>query len=283
MALSIPSAPVDFILLGPVDDRRQLQDSPILGDVWIAFGKTPAARLDLLISPYMTKHAGAVADAIDKGLGHDNAEDPADIAYLQGLVAARLTFDEVLRVVLPKTRWWIDKWTKEVLPSERKAEGKARAQQPAHQPEFRHEVTRRYGGRQPDVDLTQLLTQMIHAAKDWNAQTSTPRRASDLVPLDRFAALAALILWASSHTELPQQNQTAKELIRGLLDQAEQEVGDIAARLLATADRMLQDESWKKKTEKGLDQVPPQKAEPLVFQSRSIATRCRRSRSRFRR
>jgi serine protease AprX len=268
MALSIPSPLVEFILLGPVDDRRQLQDSPILGDVWIEFGKKPDARLDLLISPYMTKHAGAVADAIDKGLEHDNAEDPTDIAYLQGLVAARLTFDEVLSVVVPKTRWWIDKWTKEALPKESKGKtrGKARAQQPEHQPDFRHEVTRRYGGQQPAVDLTQMLTKIIHAAKDWNAPAPTPRRASDLVPLDRFAALAGLILWAGSHTELPQQNQTAKGLIRGLLDQAEQEVGDIAARLLATANRMLRDETWKKKTEKGLDQVPPQKAEPLVFQ-----------------
>src|SRR5262249_56054945 len=122
----------------------------------------------------MTKHAGAVADAIDKGLGHDNAEDPADIAYLQGLVAARLTFDEVLRVVVPKTRWWIDKW--QALPKvlDGKARGKARAQQPEHQPEFRHEVTRRYGGRPPAVDLTQMLTKIIHAAKDWNAPAPPP-------------------------------------------------------------------------------------------------------------
>ena len=47
MALSIPSRLVEFILLGPVDDRRQQQDSPILGDVWIAFAKQPAERLDL--------------------------------------------------------------------------------------------------------------------------------------------------------------------------------------------------------------------------------------------
>ena len=37
MAIEIPSSLVDFILLGPSDDRRQLQDSPILGDVWVAF------------------------------------------------------------------------------------------------------------------------------------------------------------------------------------------------------------------------------------------------------
>jgi serine protease AprX len=119
MALSIPRPLVELILLGPSNDRRQLQDCPILGDVWIEFGKKPAGRLDLLISPYMTKHAGVVAAAIDEGLGYCEADDPANIAYLQGLVAARLTFDEVLRVVVPKTKWWIDKWTKEPPPKSR--------------------------------------------------------------------------------------------------------------------------------------------------------------------
>ena len=41
MAIEIPSSLVEFILLGPSGDRRQLQDSPILGDVWIEFGKAP--------------------------------------------------------------------------------------------------------------------------------------------------------------------------------------------------------------------------------------------------
>ena len=39
MPVPIPRRLVDFILLGPVDDRRQLQESPILGDVWIATGR----------------------------------------------------------------------------------------------------------------------------------------------------------------------------------------------------------------------------------------------------
>src|SRR5262245_40265806 len=108
MALSIPKPLIEFILLGPSEYRRQRQDSPILGDVWLEFGKRPEARLDLLISPYMTKHAGEVAGAIHDGLDHGKVDDLADIAYLQGLVAARLTFEEVLKVVVPKTRWWID-------------------------------------------------------------------------------------------------------------------------------------------------------------------------------
>ena len=50
MAIEIPRTLVEFILLGPEDDRRQLQDSPILGDVWVAFAEKPHERQDLLIT-----------------------------------------------------------------------------------------------------------------------------------------------------------------------------------------------------------------------------------------
>jgi len=45
-----PRALVDLILLGPAGDRRQLQDSPVLGDVWLAFAAKPDKRMDLLIA-----------------------------------------------------------------------------------------------------------------------------------------------------------------------------------------------------------------------------------------
>lgn len=37
----IPAALIEYILLGSGDSRRQLQDSPILGDVWIEYAKHP--------------------------------------------------------------------------------------------------------------------------------------------------------------------------------------------------------------------------------------------------
>ncbi len=39
--IPIPSPLVEFILLGPLKDRGQLQDSPILGDVWVEYRKIP--------------------------------------------------------------------------------------------------------------------------------------------------------------------------------------------------------------------------------------------------
>jgi hypothetical protein len=67
MAVEIPRSLVEYILLGPTNDRRQLQDSPILADVWIAFARNAAARLNLLITPIRERTAGEVAVAITRG------------------------------------------------------------------------------------------------------------------------------------------------------------------------------------------------------------------------
>jgi len=96
--IPIPSPLVEFILLGPLEDRRQLQDSPILGDVWVEFGKNPANPLDLLIAPYRGHPAGFVATKIDSDLDQETNHN-AEIAFLQGLIVARLAFEELIRVV----------------------------------------------------------------------------------------------------------------------------------------------------------------------------------------
>src|SRR5271165_6714714 len=105
MAIEVPRSLIEFILLGPEDDRRQLQDSPILGDVWVEFAKKPGERLELLITPYKEQAAGTVAYELSQC---QEIRD-ADIAYLQGIVAAKLSFEEVLRFIVPMTYWWNDK------------------------------------------------------------------------------------------------------------------------------------------------------------------------------
>src|SRR4051794_21506691 len=126
--LEIPRALVEFILLGPEDDRRQLQDSPILGDVWIEFARRPGDRLELLITPFREQAAGTVASVLtgdrvikdgvivnapDRAADATAPDTPilgdANIAFLQGIVAASLTFEEVIRHVVPMTSWWGDK------------------------------------------------------------------------------------------------------------------------------------------------------------------------------
>lgn len=85
---------VELVLLGPTNDRRQLQDSPVLGDVWIAYAVKPAAAIDLLITPHKTAPAGPVAkviaDRIRKLKMKRVKSEASKIAYLQGLVAAKL-------------------------------------------------------------------------------------------------------------------------------------------------------------------------------------------------
>jgi hypothetical protein len=248
MSVSIPSPLIEFILLGPADDRRQLQDSPILGDVWVEFGKTPAAPLDLLISPYKTQHAGSVAADVAKGLG--DAGDDARIAYLQGLVVAHLTFEQVLKVVVPKTKWWIDKWTQD-------ADKTKSRQEAAGKPTYRHEITRRYDDKEKSADLNDILSRSIKSAGDWHKKTDT-RRTLELTPLDRFAALAGFILWASKHDPQMQPNSSsADDLITYILERMAEEVGEIVEAFKALSQVMINDSTWK--------DVKDRKAEPSVY------------------
>jgi serine protease AprX len=179
MPISIPRTLVDFILLGPTDDRRQLQDSPILGDVWIAFAENPAEALDLLITPHKTLAAGHVAAEIARRIDRDGA----DVAYLQAIVAARLRFVEVLSVVVPMTEWWHEKRTKKMLES--------------------------YGRNQDDQTgdvqsstlsgekIEEAIARALEAARAWHAKKSGAT-GPHTGPLDRYVALAGLILWAAT-------------------------------------------------------------------------------------
>ena len=119
----MPPAPADlveYVLLGPPGGRALLQDTPILGDVWLAYAAQPGVRLNLLITPLRSAVAADVADAVASGVG-DKSE--ARIAYLQGIVAASLTLPELLRVVVPITGWW------EGLPEEDRSRSPALALQ----------------------------------------------------------------------------------------------------------------------------------------------------------
>ena len=164
---------VDLVLLGPSVDRRQLQDSPVLGDVWAAFAMNPAQPKDLLITPAREMAAGPVAVIIAKRLGEVKSagEDAADarVAYLQGLVAAHLSFRQLLRVIVPMTRWWKD---------------------------------RRVQNRIATYTDTPVLDPVVQAMIAWAQATSQDARArageafAQYSALDRYVALAGIILWA---------------------------------------------------------------------------------------
>ena len=99
---------VSLILLGKGERQRYVQDTPILPDVWQAFARAPAERLDMLITPLKSRSAIAVMRALRDALG-DRLEfadlAKAQLAPLQSFVGAKLTFDELINVVLPRTEW----------------------------------------------------------------------------------------------------------------------------------------------------------------------------------
>jgi hypothetical protein len=167
---------VEAVLLGPTSDRRQLQDSPILGDVWVAFATTPSGAVDLLLTPNRGAPAGPVAVEIARGIDRlklsQRGEHGADIAYLEGLVAARLHFQEVVQIIVPMTKWW-------------------------HEEDGR----KRISGLKPAA-----LRRAIKAMLDWATAADEDARDRSLdafghlTAIERYVALAGLILTASART-----------------------------------------------------------------------------------
>jgi hypothetical protein len=119
-------------LYGSGARQRQTQDSPIMPDVWFAYGLPPEARgedqpesplvaddpapaprreredgdgrVDLLLRPYAEASAAQVAQRLHRSLDRPRAQ--TQLAVNEVYVACRLTFDELLREVLPLTPFW---------------------------------------------------------------------------------------------------------------------------------------------------------------------------------
>jgi serine protease AprX len=198
---------VDLILLGPTGDRRQLQDSPVLGDVWLAFARDPKRRMDLLITPYRDRAAGPIAMALANAL-RQVAESQQmtkralatylkdiSVAYLQGLVAARLSFEELITIVGPRTFWWKDRDVQKSLL-------KSAAEQ-------------------------RLLLCLERLRKWARAKTGEEREKlekefANLSAQDRYIALAGIILW---------QAETSLSDEKGLNQLADLPANTVAARL----------------------------------------------------
>ena len=206
---------VELVLLGPTNDRRQLQDSPVLGDVWIAYAMRPADAVDLLITPHKTQAAGPVAVKIAKRLDgvamNRGPGQASEIAYLQGLVAARLFFEELMRVIVPMTQWWHERKKKDDL--------------------------KKYAG-------DSQLDEMIQAVIDWTrAETEDEQiRASNAFAafnsLDRYVSLAAIILWAATEAKKKKAVVGAADALAKLKSPAPivKRLGEVFAKFLESPD-----------------------------------------------
>ncbi|MDX6614178.1 MAG: hypothetical protein QOD75_3364 [Blastocatellia bacterium] len=108
---------LEEVVFGKTGFRRFTQDSPILPDVWMAFGEEPDSKQDLLLTPNWGSPPGKLSNeiAIRLQLEQEHREgselmpgppSEADIAYNFSTVAIRLYFEQVIRVILPMTTWW---------------------------------------------------------------------------------------------------------------------------------------------------------------------------------
>ncbi|HEV2745806.1 MAG TPA: S8 family serine peptidase, partial [Allosphingosinicella sp.] len=119
MPISLPPKIIDALLLGVGGRRRELQDFPVLGDVWARFAEEPGKEHDLLINPTWEKPTGEVAKLVARTGLADEEEGPYNrkVAYLQGLVVASLTLEDLAGVAIPATKWWdgiCDEWDQNV-------------------------------------------------------------------------------------------------------------------------------------------------------------------------
>jgi serine protease AprX len=230
MAVVIPRSLVEYVLLGPADDRRQLQDSPILGDVWIAFAETPDQPQDLLITPFESEPAGRVAQSISRRLKHipdvriDRKTSP-NVAYLQGIAAARLHFSELMRVVLPLTKWWEEKkrQERETARSRMNAAdqqqdtgaGPANTGMPPSGAPQGAQACSLDAEFFKDITLEQfrkMIDEVLMPLPDVNATADTHKkeereehqvRQISIDPLYRYVSLTGLILWGAEQGKKP--------------------------------------------------------------------------------
>ena len=114
---------VERVLLGGDSSGiRFTQDGPLLPDVWVAFASNPLRRIPVLITPFHEVPAarvarellGSFADPTEDRLEVDrttrrtpSVDTAARVAYLDQLVAANLTYQELLTIVFPLTNWWV--------------------------------------------------------------------------------------------------------------------------------------------------------------------------------
>ena len=127
----------------------------------MAFGLEPNQAIDILIDPYKGTHSGMVA--ADRGGAGRRCCRGRKPWVPAGPLVGRLTFEQVLRVVVPKTSWWIKKWE----------------DVDAEEPHRRKAGPRVGGGRHLvndyDVERTgRVVRELLTLARNWRAKTFVP-------------------------------------------------------------------------------------------------------------
>ncbi|HYM98911.1 MAG TPA: S8 family peptidase [Aestuariivirgaceae bacterium] len=117
----LPEQTLRRLIFRTFGHQRFTQDSPILPDVWLGYAKADEdVALDLILTPRAGHVPGTVSTLIEKRLARHHGrvsrsansapaahEERALIAYNRSCVVAKLTFKELMLVVIPMTSWWL--------------------------------------------------------------------------------------------------------------------------------------------------------------------------------
>lgn len=107
MAHRLPPQIIDLLLLGAPERRRQLQDLPVLGDVWSYIAENPDVPPDLLIIPNRRYPTAEVARLLKApGERHNRGRGDISVASIEGIIVATLSLDDLVDFVIPATIWW---------------------------------------------------------------------------------------------------------------------------------------------------------------------------------
>ncbi len=104
---------IEDLIFGQSGQRRFTQDSPILPDVWIAYCRDISRPVDLLLNPRRESSPPELHKALSERLVKktDESPNPWSLAYNESYVAADLSFEELICIVLPlsglrtRSRW----------------------------------------------------------------------------------------------------------------------------------------------------------------------------------
>ena len=86
------------------NQMRFTQDSPILPDVWLAYGLDPKQPHELLLTPHIEARTARVTVLLRKALV--GADTPPAIAGIHFNICGTIHFEDLIRHVLPMTSWW---------------------------------------------------------------------------------------------------------------------------------------------------------------------------------
>ena len=88
--------------------RRFTQDTPVLPEVWIAFGTEPDRDQELLLTPNSASSMQQLVVELRARLSEERKEPSDDIfiAYNESHVLIAVNFRELIRCVLPLSVWW---------------------------------------------------------------------------------------------------------------------------------------------------------------------------------